>query len=80
MLKGIAGANLVRRQRVGLVAVQAFGISRQLSRDPNYADLLPHVEEIRRLKNLGRRKKSAPQVPQSPQSPQSPEPPQHLES
>jgi hypothetical protein len=80
MLKGIDGANLVRRQRVGLVAVQAFGISRQLSRDPNYADLLPHVEEIRRLKNLSRRKKSAPQVPQSPQSPQTAEPQQPVES
>jgi hypothetical protein len=80
MLKGIDGANLVRRQRVGLLAVQAFGISRQLSRDPNYADLLPHVEEIRRLKNLGRRKKPAPQAPQSPQSPQTAEPPQPAES
>jgi hypothetical protein len=79
MLEGIAGANLVRRQRVGLLALQAYGFSRQLARDPSYAGLLPHVKEIKRLKSLGRRKKAAPQVPQTPQTP-APALTEHVES
>src|SRR4051812_3130057 len=59
MLKGVAGANLIRRQRVGLVSVQAYVISQQLARDPQNASLLPHVQEIKRLRALGRRKKPA---------------------
>src|SRR5438552_11210963 len=34
MLQGVAGANLIRRQRIGLLAVQAYVISRQLARLP----------------------------------------------
>jgi len=68
MLKGIAGANLVRRQRVALVAGRAVNISTQLARDPAHAVLVPHVEEIKRLKSFKRRKKAAP-APSAPQSP-----------
>ena len=64
MLKGVAGANLIRRQRVGLVSVQAYVISQQLARDPRNANLLPHVQEIKRLRSLGRRKKPATPAPQ----------------
>src|SRR5207248_10978127 len=48
MLSGIAGANLIRRQRIALIASQAFSIGAQLARDPAHAMLVPHVEEIRR--------------------------------
>jgi hypothetical protein len=68
MLRGIAGANLIRRQRVALLAGRAVGISTQLARDPAYAVLVPHVDEIKRLKSFKRRKKAAP-APGTPQSP-----------
>jgi len=68
MLSGIAGANLIRRQRVALLAARAVGIGTQLARDPAHAVLLPHVQEIKRLKSFKRRKKGAP-APGTPQSP-----------
>ena len=77
MLKGIAGANLIRRQQVGLLSVQAYVISQQLVRDPSNASLLPHVEEIKRLRSLGRRKKPAKPAPQEPPAPVTS---QHLDS
>jgi hypothetical protein len=58
MLEGIAGANLVRRQRIVLIATQAYHIGAQLARDPANAVLRPHVEEIKRLKRVTRRKKA----------------------
>jgi hypothetical protein len=70
MLSGVAGANIIRRQRVSLLAAQAYGISLQLARDPANAILVPHVQEIRRLKSFSRRKKAA----QAPGAPASPEP------
>ena len=77
MLSGIAGANLIRRQRIALIASQAFSIGAQLARDPAHAVLVPHVQEIRRLKSFGRRKKAAPAPgtppPPAPQSPKTPE-------
>ncbi len=68
MLNGVAGANLIRRQRVALVTAQAFTIGVQLARDPANAVLVPHVLEIKRLKSFNRRKKAA-QAPGTPQSP-----------
>jgi hypothetical protein len=64
-LKGIEGANLIRRERLTLIATQAYAIGTQLAKDPAKAVLLPHVEEVRRLKNVSRRKKAAP-APQPP--------------
>ncbi len=65
LLEGVAGANLVRRQRVALIAGQAYNIGAQLARDPANAVLLPHVEEIKRLKRVTRRKKTG-EAAQSP--------------
>lgn len=56
-LKGIEGGNLVRRQRLTLIATQAYSISAQLAKDPERAVLVPHVEEVKRLKDASRRKK-----------------------
>ena len=77
MLSGIAGANLVRRQRIALVAGRAFNIGTQLARDPAHAVLVPHVQEIKRLKSFSRRKKAAPAptTPKSPATPATPKPP-----
>jgi hypothetical protein len=64
MLNGVTGANLIRRLRIDLLAAQAYMIGSQLARDPANAILLPHVEEIKRLKRVSRRKKVEPeQVP-----------------
>jgi len=68
MLNGIAGANLIRRQRVALLAGRAFNIGTQLARDPAHAVLVSHVQEIKRLKSFNRRKKAAP-APGTPKPP-----------
>jgi len=66
MLEGVAGANLIRRQRLALIAAQAYAIGTQLARDPANAVLVPHVTEIKRLKSFARRKKAHPQTPEPP--------------
>jgi hypothetical protein len=67
-LSGVAGGNLVRRQRIALIAAQAYAISSQLARDPAHAGLVPHVQEIKRLRSFKRRKKAQPPTP-APQAP-----------
>jgi len=61
MLRGVAAANLSRRHRVGLITLQTYSISRQLVRKKAHADLLPHVDGMRRLNkfaaNAGRRRR-----------------------
>jgi hypothetical protein len=64
-MSGIEGANLVRRQRITFAATQAYSIGAQLAKDPAKAVLVPHVEEVKRLKGVSRRKKKA-QAPQTP--------------
>ena len=58
-LKGIEGSNLIRRQRLVLIATQAYTIGSQLAKDPTKAVLVPHVEEVKRLKGISRRRKKA---------------------
>jgi hypothetical protein len=62
MLNGVSGANLLRRLRIDLIAAQAYTIGSQLARDPANAILLPHVEEIKRMRRVSRRKKAAPEA------------------
>jgi hypothetical protein len=64
-LKVIDGANLVRHQRLALIAMQAYQIGTQLAKDPDNAVLVPHIEEVKRLKVASRRKKPA-HAPQTP--------------
>jgi hypothetical protein len=68
MLSGVAGANLLRRRRLALLAAQVDNIGTQLARDPDNAVLVPRVQEIKRLRSFQRRKKAAPApgVPQFP--------------
>ncbi|HEX3581188.1 MAG TPA: hypothetical protein VH087_05470 [Thermoanaerobaculia bacterium] len=64
MLNGIAGANVIRRQRLALIASRAYGIGNQLARDEEHAMLKPQLAEIKRLKRLARPvKKATPQDP-----------------
>jgi hypothetical protein len=64
-LNGIEGGNLNRRQQLALIATQAYSIGTQLAKDPAKAVLVPHVEEVKRLKAVSRRKKAT-QAPQTP--------------
>ncbi len=68
-LNGVAGANLVRRQRIALVTGLAYNIGRQLARDPGHAELVPQVQEVKRLRKLSSRKKRAPESPAPAPSP-----------
>ncbi len=72
MLNGVIGANLIRRQRVALIAGQASAIGSQLARDPAHAILVPHVQEIKRLKSFKRRKKAAPATATQSSAPDTP--------
>lgn len=71
MLNAVAGANLIRRQRLALIAGRAFDVGAALAKDPDHAILGPHVAEIKRLKRLarGKKKKEPQQDPQQPQAP-----------
>ena len=55
-LKGVSNASLVRRHRVGLKVLQAYGICRQLVRQPEHRDLIPVVQKLQQMNKLGKRK------------------------
>ncbi|HEV8432747.1 MAG TPA: hypothetical protein VGR95_04985 [Thermoanaerobaculia bacterium] len=64
-VNGIEGANLIRRQQLALVGRQAYSIGSQLALDPANAVLVPHVEEVKQLKSVSRRKKTR-KTPETP--------------
>jgi hypothetical protein len=75
VLAGIAGANAIRRVKLAQLGSKAYIIGTQLAREPENEVLVPHVEEIKRLKRLARRKKSAAETPDQPSpSPSAPAP------
>lgn len=55
MLNGVAAANLVRRHRIGLTALQTYNICLQLVRQKEHAALLPHVQGMKRLNKFGKK-------------------------
>lgn len=59
LLLGVRGANLVRDHGIGLTALQAYSISRQLVRKEDNKDLLAHVDQLRRMGRRGKRKASS---------------------
>lgn len=65
LLNGIEGANLARRHELSLIAAQAVSIGTQLARNPANSVLVPHLQELKRLKALSNRKKTA-ENPQTP--------------
>lgn len=65
LLASIVIANTVRRQRIGLAALQTYKICEQLARDGNNERLNAHVREMRRLNKFGRRRKPSP-LPEEP--------------
>jgi hypothetical protein len=74
LLNGVDGANLVRRQRLALISAQAYSIGTQLARDPANSVLVPHIQEVKRLKSFSKRRKTA-ESPQSPTPKPAPAPP-----
>jgi hypothetical protein len=56
VLRGLSHKNLVLRQRLCKNALQAYNISRELVKQEEHAQLLPHVEAMRRLKRRRRAK------------------------
>jgi hypothetical protein len=58
MLQGVLAANLTRRHRVGLASLQTYNIARQLVRLEAHSDLLPHLQEMKRLNRFGRRRRA----------------------
>jgi hypothetical protein len=73
LLSNISDANLVRRQRAGLIAIQVYGVGRNLALDASNAELRPHVEEIKRLKRVARGRKASSGTPQTPASDTTPD-------
>ena len=63
MLSGVAAANLSRRYRLGLTALQTYNITRQLVRQKEHADLLPHFDSMRKLNRFGRGRRRPAAVP-----------------
>ena len=75
LLAGIAGANAIRRQKLAQLGAKAYAIGTQLASDPENEVLVPHVEEIKRMKRIARRKKPASTTPNQPSpSPSTPAP------
>ena len=72
-LSGVAAANLVRRHRIGLRALQTYNMARQLVRSKEHAHLLPYVAEMKRLNRFGKKrpvKATAPVTAPPPVTPQ----------
>ena len=57
MLERVSDANLFRRYEIALIAAQAYSIGKQLARRPENAILQTHLQDIKRLKGFGRRKR-----------------------
>lgn len=66
LFNSVSDANLVRRNRLALIAAQAYGIGTQLARDPSNVLVTPHVQEIKRLRKAANRKKPQPTTPETP--------------
>jgi hypothetical protein len=66
LVTGLAGANALRRHTLATIGAQAYAIGSQVAKVPENEVLVSHVEEIKRLKRIARRRKSAKPAPQQP--------------
>jgi hypothetical protein len=67
-LRLMISANLVRRQRIGLLSLQTYQVCKQIVRDPGNEHLVAHVKEMQRLNKFGRvRRKTTPPTDQNPE-------------
>jgi hypothetical protein len=61
MLAAAVQADGVRRKSVNLAALQTYNICKQLARDRTHApQVTAHLQEMKRLNKLGRKKTSSP--------------------
>jgi hypothetical protein len=67
LVAGVEGANLLRREKLAFVAGQAYRVGVSLLGDPEHKAVVPHVQEVRRLKRIASRKKKAPAPQPEPQ-------------
>src|SRR5262245_25850449 len=75
LLQILLDANTLRRQRVGLAALQTYKICQQLARDDVHATrLAAHIGEMKKLNKFGRPRRKAPEDPQPTPEP-APQPP-----
>ena len=51
LLRGVTAANVVRRYRLARAVRQVYKISRTLAEKDEFAQLVPHVESMYRVKN-----------------------------
>ncbi|HEY2323385.1 MAG TPA: hypothetical protein VGJ82_11050 [Thermoanaerobaculia bacterium] len=58
MLNGVTSANIKRRHQLALIADQVFAVTKQLLRSPGNEDLRTIFEDMKRLRNLERQKKT----------------------
>jgi hypothetical protein len=55
----------VRRHRLGLALMQTYNVSRQLIRQEEHAQLLPHVQRIFHVRKMARRRVKPAAAPQT---------------
>lgn len=64
LLSGITAGNLVRRFRIGKTALAVYSIATRLvQQQPEHADLLPHVDTMKRLNRFGKKRGTKPATP-----------------
>lgn len=66
MLRTVLADNDIRRQRLGLKAMQAYRICEQLERDSGDEKLTAYVREMRRMDKFGRRRRRPGTPPELP--------------
>jgi hypothetical protein len=69
LLQVAVAANTVRRQRIGLAALQTYKICQQLARDGKNSHLAAHIVEMKRLNKFGRGRRKATPLPAATQPP-----------
>lgn len=68
LMNGIAAANRLRRQRVGLSLLQAYHFGLRVAKRKEYEALVPRVREMKRTPKFGvRLRTKAPEIPPEPQ-------------
>lgn len=63
LLEIVVAAITLRRQRIGLAALQTYQICQQVAREQNSEDLNARIREMRRLNRFGRPRRKAPPPP-----------------
>lgn len=61
---GVRNGNRTRSHRIGLRALQAYSVAKQLVRQPQHADLKPHLAEMRRSNRFGKGRRNGSPAPQ----------------